>query len=889
MTIVNIYPTKDVCIANHSIWNGYIYQAGAQDGLHIGCWDWPSTHPSPYPYRGWYAYQSRGLIEFGSLPKIPPSAIIVKAKLRMYVLSQGKSLSDFNNDFWKGSEQITLDVHRITNSWVEGIGDGQHDGYQWTGATWSHRGNGYYWGSGGGDYEATPVASLTTKYNESKFIEFDITDLYKKWCNNEVPNYGLLLKFREDQNCQGLYRIYSKQSYDSAPSVFADYVPHIVLEYNDPPDPPRGLQPAHQSTVCPHWNKLDFKWKFVDYKSKVAEYKKLDAVFLIDVSGSNLSSRSFIRQEIEKYLTKLDNEKVDYQIGFVSYSDTRIGETIDKWNFATTKDAVLKNYDNIQWKYGGDWYESGLEGIKDPYNGALTFLFRDNAEVHFFMVGDAPIHSSGDDHLSAYDLYDVGVELAFKGIRMHVINLAQYEDFFKRLIQPTGGNYYDSYLWWGDKLPIPHKYIPKEDIVTGDYQTKADVRIWKVLPGGGRMFVKKITVDGEAQSIRIDPSTIPLENNTTYEWEVTTYDSSGLTATSDRAMFVYRDDLAPYSPRKTWGPTPRYQDVVKKNIFMEIKEELLRIAPTFSDVKLWYVDELFKGEVVPSKRDFAILHNVLEKMLEGSMMKVEDYLPPDLIQGSLKLTDIQRIRHIIEHIKDQGPEPPGPMKAIITPSYLTPPETISATSEGIFSKIFTIRWGPCQKQNGGIEITTSSSPSTDVLYYRVYHNYTHSTKRVDPANPDKLLDWTENYYTDYTFTPQQFEEGSNTYVSGINERQLFLEMDGPATSHDIYVRAVDGAGRYSKETRVELRNDVTSIEWGDVKSYVVEYQVRDHTDTQPDHQGIWHLVGVFDKNIYEAKTNITAYGKVFFRVSAYTTTGRQTDYTYTTQGIDART
>lgn len=181
---------------------------------------------------------------------------------------------------------------------------------------------------------------------------------------------------------------------------------------------------------------------------------KSDIVFIVDVSGSMGGTIDNVIANLDGFVDKLASNGVDFNLGLVSYSDTANGEPLTKWNF-TTDSAVFKN-NMITMRGdmlgGGDTNESGLEGIKDPTNGALSLPLRSDAAKQFILVTDAPVHDNsvdGDsgDGRSTYDIDDVASELFSKNIKLTVVGPLSGEanTQLKRLSDPTGGSYLDIY------------------------------------------------------------------------------------------------------------------------------------------------------------------------------------------------------------------------------------------------------------------------------------------------------------------------------------------------------------------------------------------------------------------------------------------------------------
>lgn len=175
-----------------------------------------------------------------------------------------------------------------------------------------------------------------------------------------------------------------------------------------------------------------------------------DIVFIIDRTGSMGGAIEKVKSNIDGFVNRLSSNGVDVKLGLVTYGEVNSGEPIIKKEFTSDLDTFKSNLNNINVSGGGDWYESGLEGIADTTNGAITYSFRDEAPKHFILVTDAPIHdnnsdSDGGDSLSTFDIDDVANDLKIKGIKLTVVSsmYGETNTQLKRLSDPTGGDYLD--------------------------------------------------------------------------------------------------------------------------------------------------------------------------------------------------------------------------------------------------------------------------------------------------------------------------------------------------------------------------------------------------------------------------------------------------------------
>ena len=103
--------------------------------------------------------EQRGLVQF-DLSTIQSDATINSAYLKL--------------DASRVDDDITLDIHQLTESWVEGT------------TTWNN------WSVAGGAFNATPVVSKTSAHALTGSQYYDITALVQDWVDGDKPNYGIM-------------------------------------------------------------------------------------------------------------------------------------------------------------------------------------------------------------------------------------------------------------------------------------------------------------------------------------------------------------------------------------------------------------------------------------------------------------------------------------------------------------------------------------------------------------------------------------------------------------------------------------------------------------------------------------------------------------------------
>ena len=151
-------------------------------------------------YNNKFHHQTRALVqfsgtEFTELSKSVADGSITNPKyyLRLYEIEGNSTLSN----------EYTLAIQPISESWVEGIGKNADNPKTTDGCSWENRSNPY------GGSEVTWVnngvtvlsvsSSNQTFSNQSTDIEVEVTDMVNGWLNNKYGNYGMLIRFSGSQ------------------------------------------------------------------------------------------------------------------------------------------------------------------------------------------------------------------------------------------------------------------------------------------------------------------------------------------------------------------------------------------------------------------------------------------------------------------------------------------------------------------------------------------------------------------------------------------------------------------------------------------------------------------------------------------------------------------
>lgn len=187
-----------------------------------------------------------------------------------------------------------------------------------------------------------------------------------------------------------------------------------------------------------------------------------DIVFVIDKTGSMGSKINQVKNNIDGFVNKLTENGINVNLGLVTYGDvnpSQGGDPVVKTAMTSDLGQFKAEINSISLTGGGDYYESGLEGIADTTNGALSYSLRTDSAKQFILVTDAPVHDNsndgdGGDGKSTFDIDDVATDLSSKGIKLTVVSTdsSDTKTQLQRLSTPTGGEYIDINSNFQDQL-----------------------------------------------------------------------------------------------------------------------------------------------------------------------------------------------------------------------------------------------------------------------------------------------------------------------------------------------------------------------------------------------------------------------------------------------------
>ncbi len=147
--------------------------------------------------------------------------------------------------------------------------------------------------------------------------------------------------------------------------------------------------------------------EFIQFDDKKYELKtagltfQSDFALVIDTTGSMGSSINSVKAQASSLIEALFADGQDSRIGVVSFKDTEYGEPsqvilpfTDQDNFADRKAAAIAAINSITVSGGGDWPETGFDGLLTALKGSMGQWRPGASTLRIALFTDAPIKDS---------------------------------------------------------------------------------------------------------------------------------------------------------------------------------------------------------------------------------------------------------------------------------------------------------------------------------------------------------------------------------------------------------------------------------------------------------------------------------------------------------------
>ena len=172
-----------------------------------------------------------------------------------------------------------------------------------------------------------------------------------------------------------------------------------------------------------------------DYES-ILKAGKADIVFVVDTTGSMGTEIANVRNNIEEFVSKLENNNVDVRLGLVEYKDIYEDGRKSTKSYDWYMDVIefKTQLSNLIITGGGD----GPESLVDALACAEGMNFRNGVNKFIIVVTDATYKNGTSDNINA-TLDEEIDKLKSRGICVSVVTERSYFGTYTLLIEETGG------------------------------------------------------------------------------------------------------------------------------------------------------------------------------------------------------------------------------------------------------------------------------------------------------------------------------------------------------------------------------------------------------------------------------------------------------------------
>jgi hypothetical protein len=402
---------------------------------------------------------------------------------------------------------------------------------------------------------------------------------------------------------------------------------------------------------------------------------------------------------------------------------------------------------------------------------------------------------------------------------------------------------------------IPESHIFKW---TWPGQTSATIRIYS---SNGTTLLRTHTVSGSTNEVSLGSVGYSFQLGQTYYWTVQAQNSE----VSVKAKFLY--DSCPVAPSITWNHIPKAGDtIVSGTYFAELKSNLNKILGDYEGVPSHLtrsVNNLFTGELVPSRSDFVTLESVIDYLsiqLEGiSSINVDEP-----VEDSLGVSDIERLRKHIDRLISIKPEPVQELSIDVPEPSMYSVSNLKATNDGRLDATIDVSWSVGSLPNYSGKFTFDRvSPSKDVRYYRVEFQY-------GPSN---------NPFTSEIYFKESDINNGTVRTFDTNWDGLYTANTLGLAKQSLTVYAVDHRGNVSNPKTVNKTFGSNFKAPLGVKHYEVQMQKQPMTASTYNAYGSWSAVYT-GSNKSTSRQITGAEGMIFFCVRAVDISGLTTSWIY---------
>lgn len=241
---------------------------------------------------------------------------------------------------------------------------------------------------------------------------------------------------------------------------------------------------------------------------------------------------------------------------------------------------------------------------------------------------------------------------------------------------------------------------------------------------------------------------------------------------------------------------------IKMNLTMLVNDYIGEGSDVLEASALELIQEMFTGEIVPSRKDFESLKTVVNMIAtEKEIMSPFDVIGP--FRNGLGARDIQLIRGFLTAIQMNPPQAPRSARIVIDPTNVQAITLVTGEVDGQLDKDVTVNWEwePYQPSIGRVYLE-SLSVSEDVNYYEVVLNY-----GVDGEGIDHRL----------FFTKESIQGQGGYFQFETDWAGIFDKTNITSAKHRVSVRAIDKRGNmsnwYNKVYQYSGTNNIPLGRW----------------------------------------------------------------------------
>jgi VWFA-related protein len=185
--------------------------------------------------------------------------------------------------------------------------------------------------------------------------------------------------------------------------------------------------------------------RIIDFAG-VTEARPVDVVFVFDTTGSMGEEIEGVKQTAIEFARKLRENNRDFRLGLISFGDLIVAQYNEDGTLTANEQEFQSWVASLSARGGGMDPENSFEALQV----AAKMKFRDDAQIVFLLITDAPPHHYGD--LPELDVWvwfnnpDITLEktlevLEADSVAVYAITIDDPE--FIELADNTGGKFYD--------------------------------------------------------------------------------------------------------------------------------------------------------------------------------------------------------------------------------------------------------------------------------------------------------------------------------------------------------------------------------------------------------------------------------------------------------------